>query len=112
MAFRYALTLVREQPEDYEPGDVMTILFAVIVGGMSLGQTAPNFPAFAAGRVAGGRLLHVIERQSLIDMNAAGTVPDVPLKVRPVYHQAMPASLACGSWRQYTLHDYRKAPAC
>ena len=62
----------------------MTIIFAAIIGGFSLGQAAPNFPAFNTGRVAGARIYKLIDRVPTIDLNADGAVPEQSLKVRCV----------------------------
>ena len=60
----------------------MTIIFATIVGGFSLGQAAPNFPAFNMGRIAGARIYKLIDRVPAINVKADGTVPKQSLKVR------------------------------
>ena len=38
----------------------MSVLFAALLGGFALGQAAPSIQFFAAGRVAGGRVLGMI----------------------------------------------------
>ena len=43
-------------------GDVMSVLFAALLGGFALGQAAPSIQFFAAGRAAGGRVLGMIAR--------------------------------------------------
>jgi len=40
----------------------MSVLFAALLGGFALGQAAPNIQYFAAGKVAGGRVLGMINR--------------------------------------------------
>jgi ATP-binding cassette subfamily B (MDR/TAP) protein 1 len=60
----------------------MTVIFANIIGGFSLGQAAPNFPAFTAGIAAGRRIFKVLDRKPLIDVNKEGIVPERPLVVR------------------------------
>ena len=40
----------------------MSVLFAALLGGFALGQAAPNIQFFAAGKVAGGRVLGMINR--------------------------------------------------
>ena len=40
----------------------MSVLFAALLGGFALGQAAPNIQFFAAGKVAGGRVLGMIDR--------------------------------------------------
>lgn len=40
----------------------MTVLFAALLGGMSLGQAAPNWSYFQNGRAAGGRIWRILDR--------------------------------------------------
>ena len=42
-------------------------MFSVIVGGISLGQAAPNLTAFAKGRAAAFNIFDLIARKSAID---------------------------------------------
>ncbi|KAJ4724862.1 ABC transporter B family protein [Melia azedarach] len=51
----------------YAGGDVISILFASMLGSASLGQTAPCISAIAAGRAAGYKLFEIIERKPQID---------------------------------------------
>jgi ATP-binding cassette subfamily B (MDR/TAP) protein 1 len=44
---------------DYTGGDVMNVLFAVMIGGMSLGQGSPNLAAIASGRAAAYKMFQV-----------------------------------------------------
>ncbi|CAI5996599.1 unnamed protein product [Closterium sp. NIES-65] len=55
----------------YTGGDVFTVLFGVLIGGMSLGQAAPNVSAFASGQAAAGKIFEVLERQPVIDSGSA-----------------------------------------
>ncbi|EGG17681.1 hypothetical protein DFA_08677 [Cavenderia fasciculata] len=48
-------------------GDVLTVLFSVIIGAMALGQAAPSMAAFAAARAAGHSIFSIVDRKSLID---------------------------------------------
>jgi hypothetical protein len=50
--------------------------------GFSLGQAAPNFPAFSLGRSAGTRIYRLIDRVPAIDARAGGKRPATPLQVR------------------------------
>lgn len=50
----------------YTGGDVLACLFAVIMGGFSLGGAAPNFKTVAEGRVAGKMAYDIIERKPRI----------------------------------------------
>jgi hypothetical protein len=81
VAFLYGNKLVHDPDSKYTAGRVMSVIFASIIGGFSLGQSAPNFPAFATGRVAGARIYKVINRKPLIDVHAEGQVPTTPLQV-------------------------------
>ncbi|GAQ79040.1 ATP binding cassette subfamily B [Klebsormidium nitens] len=54
---------------DYTGGDVMNVLFAVMIGGMSLGQGSPNLAAIASGRAAAYKMFQVIERNPPIDVD-------------------------------------------
>ncbi len=40
----------------------MSVLFAALLGGFALGQAAPNIQFFAAAKVAGARVLGMINR--------------------------------------------------
>ncbi|CAL9131878.1 unnamed protein product [Musa acuminata var. zebrina] len=53
----------------YSGGVVINVMFAIMVGGMSLGQTSPCVSAFAAGRAAAYRMFETIKRQPEIDAN-------------------------------------------
>ena len=57
---------------DATGGDVMTTLFAVVIGGFGIGNTAPGFAAFAKGRAALARINAVLERQPAIADPADG----------------------------------------
>lgn len=49
---------------DMNGGQVLTVLFSVLLGGLSLGQAAPILQHFVAGRTAGARVWKVIDRQT------------------------------------------------
>jgi ABC-type multidrug transport system fused ATPase/permease subunit len=51
-------------------GDVVLTFFAVLIGGMSLGQIAGPIQTFMNGRVAAAKLFKVIDRKSQIDANS------------------------------------------
>ncbi|KAI4344698.1 hypothetical protein L6164_011895 [Bauhinia variegata] len=51
----------------YTGGDVMTVIFSVLTGSMSLGQASPSLTAFAAGKAAAFKMFETIERQPEID---------------------------------------------
>ena len=45
----------------------MSVLFAALLGGFALGQAAPNIQFFAAAKVAGARVLGMINRSGSMD---------------------------------------------
>ncbi|GKU96078.1 hypothetical protein SLEP1_g9358 [Rubroshorea leprosula] len=51
----------------YTGGDVINILFSVLVGSFSLGQASPCMTAFAAGQAAAFKMFEAIERKPDID---------------------------------------------
>ncbi|KAK6162938.1 hypothetical protein DH2020_002779 [Rehmannia glutinosa] len=51
----------------YTGGEVFTIIFAVIMGSGSLGQTAPSMAAFSAGQAAAFKMFETINRKPTID---------------------------------------------
>ncbi|CAI5536823.1 unnamed protein product [Closterium sp. Naga37s-1] len=69
LALWYGSKLIADA--SYTGGDVFTVLFGVLIGGMSLGQAAPNVSAFASGQAAAGKIFEVLERQPVIDSGSA-----------------------------------------
>ena len=58
-------------------GDVMTTLFAVIIGGFGIGNTAPSVAAFAKGRSALARINQVLKRVPEVrDAEGGGLAPE------------------------------------
>ncbi|XP_031490564.1 ABC transporter B family member 11-like [Nymphaea colorata] len=51
----------------YTGGQVITVMIAVMTGGMSLGQASPSVSAFAAGRAAAYKMFETIDRKPEID---------------------------------------------
>ncbi|KAK7264796.1 hypothetical protein RJT34_32407 [Clitoria ternatea] len=51
----------------YTGGEVLTVIFAVFTGSMSLGQASPSFSAFAAGKAAAFKMFETIKRKPEID---------------------------------------------
>ncbi|XP_057415708.1 ABC transporter B family member 11-like [Lotus japonicus] len=51
----------------YTGGDVVTVIFAVLTGSMSLGQASPSLSAFAAGQAAAFKMFETIKRKPEID---------------------------------------------
>ncbi|KIW09268.1 hypothetical protein, variant [Verruconis gallopava] len=47
--------------------DVLTVLFAVMIGAFSMGNVAPNMKAFTAGTAAGQKIFAAIDRKSPMD---------------------------------------------
>ncbi|KAH7676289.1 Xenobiotic-transporting ATPase protein [Dioscorea alata] len=53
--------------KDYNGGKVINVIFALLVGSFSLGQTSPCTKAFAAGQAAAYKMFEAIKRKPLID---------------------------------------------
>ncbi|KAK7264795.1 hypothetical protein RJT34_32406 [Clitoria ternatea] len=51
----------------YNGGVVVTVIFAVLTGSMSLGQASPSLSAFAAGQAAAFKMFETISRKPEID---------------------------------------------
>ncbi|KAF3657231.1 ABC transporter B family member 11 [Capsicum annuum] len=51
----------------YHGGDVINVLMAIVMGGISLGQATPSLNAFAAGQAAAYKMFETINRKPLID---------------------------------------------
>ncbi|KAJ4899962.1 ABC transporter B family member 9 [Raphanus sativus] len=51
----------------YNGGQVINVIFAVLTGGMSLGQASPSMNAFGAGRAAAYKMFETIQRSPKID---------------------------------------------
>ncbi|KAL2338874.1 hypothetical protein Fmac_013320 [Flemingia macrophylla] len=61
----------------YTGGDVLTVLFAILTGSMSLGQASPSLSAFAAGQAAAYKMFETIKRKPEIDpYDPTGQKPD------------------------------------
>ncbi|XP_028764865.1 ABC transporter B family member 9-like [Neltuma alba] len=65
LAMWYGAKLVRER--GYNGGAVITIIIALMTGGMALGQTSPSLNAFAAGQAAAYKMFETIKRTPKID---------------------------------------------
>ncbi|XP_076895975.1 ABC transporter B family member 4-like [Bidens hawaiensis] len=65
MAVWYGTKMILEN--GYTGGDVLTVVFAVLTGSMSLGQASPCLSAFAAGRAAAFKMFETINRKPEID---------------------------------------------
>ncbi|KAF5207322.1 Abc transporter b family member [Thalictrum thalictroides] len=70
----------------YNGGQVINVIFAIMAGGMSLGNASPCFNAFASGQAAAYKMFEAIKRKPLIDSyDKNGIVPqeikgDIELK--------------------------------
>ncbi|KAH7521540.1 ABC transporter B family member 9 isoform X2 [Ziziphus jujuba] len=51
----------------YNGGDVINVIFAILTGGMSLGQASPCLNAFASGQAAAYKMFETIHRRPKID---------------------------------------------
>ncbi|KAL1200674.1 ABC transporter B family member 9 [Cardamine amara subsp. amara] len=65
LAVWYGAKLIMEK--GYNGGQVINVIFAVLTGGMSLGQTSPSLNSFAAGRAAAFKMFETIKRTPKID---------------------------------------------
>lgn len=65
LAVWYGSKLIIEK--GYNGGQIINVIMAIMVGGMSLGQTSPCINAFAAGRAAAYKMFETINRKPLID---------------------------------------------
>ncbi|KAK0606665.1 hypothetical protein LWI29_002414 [Acer saccharum] len=73
----------------YSGGDVISVMFSVMTGSLSLGQTSPCFSAFAAGQAAAYKMFEAIERKPQIDAYDTNglTLDDIhgDIELRDVY---------------------------
>ena len=67
LAFWYGGMQVRKG--NMTGGDVMIVLFAVLIGGFEMGQAGPKITAVVEGLGAGGSIFSVIDRKPNIDVN-------------------------------------------
>lgn len=70
LGFWYGSKLVEDN--EYTVGDVITVFYSIIIGGFSMGQSAPCVKAFAAGKAAAIKIFDVLDRKPLIDFNPNG----------------------------------------
>ncbi|KAK3580600.1 hypothetical protein CHS0354_002698 [Potamilus streckersoni] len=76
IAFWYGIELVILKEPGFEPGNVITIFFSVMIGTMSLAQAFPALETISASRAAAARVFEIIERKSYIDVTSdTGTKP-------------------------------------
>ncbi|KAK0147853.1 Multidrug resistance protein 1 [Merluccius polli] len=75
LAFWYGSTLVLSG--EYSIGSVLIVLFTVLIGAFSLGQTSPSFQAFASARGAAHKVYNIIDNTPSIDSySETGLTPD------------------------------------
>ncbi|XP_057464862.1 ABC transporter B family member 9-like isoform X2 [Actinidia eriantha] len=75
LAIWYGSKLIIEK--GYNGGQVITVIMAIMSGGMSLGQTSPCLNAFATGQVAAYKMFETIKRKPQIDAyDTSGIVMD------------------------------------
>jgi len=60
----------------YSIGRIMTVFFAIIIGGFSLGQIPPGLTCIVSGKTSAARIFHIIESESVIQRRR----PDASLK--------------------------------
>ncbi|XP_056175493.1 ABC transporter B family member 9-like [Syzygium oleosum] len=65
LAVWYGSKLIIEK--GYNGGQIINVIMAIMVGGMSLGQTSPCLNAFASGQAAAYKMFETIDRKPLID---------------------------------------------
>nr|ASM90220.1 multidrug resistance 9 [Sesuvium portulacastrum] len=56
--------------KNYNGGQVLNVIMAMLTGGMSLGQTSPCLNAFAAGQAAAYKMFEAINRKPKIDASS------------------------------------------
>lgn len=64
----YGPLLIRNEPNNYDPGKVMVVFFGVLISTFSLGTVAPNLQSLAEARASATKIFEMIERKSLIDV--------------------------------------------
>jgi ATP-binding cassette subfamily B (MDR/TAP) protein 1 len=57
---------------EYTPGQVLNVLFAALIGGVALGQAAPNIQYFQSGKVSGRRVFGILARTPDIETDVGG----------------------------------------
>ncbi|KAM9852100.1 ATP-dependent translocase ABCB1 [Aulostomus maculatus] len=75
LAFWYGSTLILSQ--EYTIGSVLTVLFVVLIGAFTVGQTSPNIQSFASARGAAHKVYSIIDNKPSIDSySESGFKPD------------------------------------
>ncbi|KAK3580598.1 hypothetical protein CHS0354_002696 [Potamilus streckersoni] len=70
IAFWYGTELIINKEAGFEPGNIITILYAVIIGTTFLAQAFSAVDTISAARAAATRVFEIIERDSDIDVTA------------------------------------------
>ncbi|KAL3678872.1 hypothetical protein R1sor_021828 [Riccia sorocarpa] len=75
LALWYGSRLVASR--EVTAGDVIIVIFAVVMGGMALGQLSPAVTSIVVGRAAAYKMFQVIHRKSQIDaLDLSGLIPE------------------------------------
>ncbi|XP_056142526.1 ATP-binding cassette, sub-family B (MDR/TAP), member 4 [Lampris incognitus] len=75
LAFWYGSTLILSG--EYTIGTVLTVIFSVIIGAFTLGQTSPNIQSFASARGAAHKVYSIIDNKPNINsFSESGHRPD------------------------------------
>ncbi|XP_060672571.1 ABC transporter B family member 9 [Ziziphus jujuba] len=72
LAVWYGSKLIIEK--GYNGGTVINVIFAIMTGGMSLGQTSPSLNAFSSGQAAAYKMFETIKRKPKIDAYETGGI--------------------------------------
>ena len=68
LGFYAGSRFIESDPGTYDTGVVLTVFFAVTTGMMTVGQLAPCIKAFAAGKEAFSRVIEVIKKKPIINI--------------------------------------------
>ncbi|PRQ43987.1 putative xenobiotic-transporting ATPase [Rosa chinensis] len=105
LAIWYGSKMIIEK--GYNGGQVINVLFAMMSGGMALGQTSPSLNAFTTGKAAAYKMLETIKRTPTIDpYDTTGVVlEDVKgeVKLKDVYFR-YPARPDVQIFAGFSLH--------
>ncbi|KAG0290507.1 Multidrug resistance protein 1 [Linnemannia gamsii] len=75
LAFYYGSARVKAG--EMKPGDVLTVLFATIIGAFSIGNVGPNIASFGKAQAAAYTIFHTIDRVPAIDsFDPSGLKPE------------------------------------
>lgn len=80
LAIWYGSTLIGKDYNDntkelFKAGDILTVLFTIIFGSMSLGQSSPNFTAITEACVAATPFFELRKRVPMIDISKSNLKP-------------------------------------